>query len=948
MKKLLLLFAVLSSTVGAWAQATATIGVSTNESNPEKVYTLKMLNGYWMTSKAAPTKSFPAKFAFFADGEVENAYKIYCVDNKQWLSYEKADSYANGTGKGKFVDTRAGANSWNFTTSANGGVSCYQISPIKNDGKAASIYWNWIYGVGQYNPENGEVTIGYYTGDAASDKGSAWVLTELTIPTTGTEYMLEDKCGTYLDLLHYGVETNSAAHNQLATMNAEPQPLYVTTVDGDNWTWKIHTEAQGGKYLHQSSTRQWNSWVSENGGDFNWKVELVVADNEIFYALKHESGKENGYLGGDNHSAGKELYVNNQGANQKLKLTLAEAKVVYNFKLEDEIQYTQTFYTKKGVEYPDFTIEIPEGLTATKPVGNVTKLYEVIDIKLNYSNLPFEVTTIKNGVFAEDTKWYYLTMRNKGVTYDPTTGMALANDPATKDAKNMFAFVGNPVDGYSIYNYVAGVDKVFWRGDDANGGRIYFTKKSETNGNTWELHANGDKGYVFKLKGTANGWMNDHKNDLAIWNYGLGATDDGSTITFAEVSADELLANVKDYLPTVVEKANPINEFKGDWVGYYSVRETFDGAYASATAITESSALYDIISATCLLQTAVENTTFNLPDPNKFYAIKSTSTQDYCAGRYVHTIPTSSTRPSQWGDKTYDHRHLVFDAIEEIDPTILWHFTEDMKMKNVHTGEYVKSFQKDADHMGTSSESQVITLKPLGEGQVSLQIGNNSPMHAQNDNQVIVAWSGGKGTASSWIFEEVEEFSYTATVTNAGWSTLVLGFNAEIPEELEAYAVSSTDNGYAKLTHVTGVLPAGEAVVLKNAGEHKFAYSSTTPATVENNLLEGTLFDTNVRENAYVLSKGASGIGFYLAAMNQADETAFKNNANKAYLPTTAVTTADARFLVFSFGDDVETAIENIEGENGNVNAEIYDLAGRRVQNAQKGVFIVNGKVVIK
>ena len=51
------------------------------------------------------------------------------------------------------------------------------------------------------------------------------------------------------------------------------------------------------------------------------------------------------------------------------------------------------------------------------------------------------------------------------------------------------------------------------------------------------------------------------------------------------------------------------------------------------------------------------------------------------------------------------------------------------------------------------------------------------------------------------------------------------------------------------------------------------------------------------------------------------------------------------------FSPDVkedETSISEVKTENGNVKTEIYDLAGRRVQNAQKGVFIVNSKVVVK
>lgn len=934
----MLLFAFVGAT---WAQ-TATIETSTNASNPEKVYVLSMLNGYWMTSNASPTQSKPAKFAFFADGE--NKYKVYCVDTKKWLSYDKADSYSNGTGKGKFVDNQADANSWVFVAATNGSVSCYSVSPIKNDGTTAAIYWNWIYGVGQSNPLDGTVTIGYYTTAAGGDKGSAWVLTEVVVPTAGTEYMLADKCGTHLDLYNYGKETNDQSKNQLATMNAEPQPLYITTVDGDNWSWKIHTEAEGGKYLHQSSTRSWNSWVSEDGGEFVWKVELAIADKEIFYVLKNEN-KEPGYLGGDSHSAGKELYVNNGDA-KKLKLKFAEAKVVYNFKLNGEVVLTETFYTKKGVEYPNYTVTIPEGVeAAAKPEGNVTQLYEVKEIAMNYSGLPFELTTITDGVFAEGTKWYYLTMRSKGVTYDPATGKALANNPATKDAKNMFAFVGNPIDGYSIYNYVAGADKVFWRGNDDNGGRVFFTKVSETDGRTWELHENGNKGFVFKMKGTANGWLNDHKNDLAIWNYGLGATDDGSTITFAEVPADELLANVKAYFPTVKEKATSINEATGEWIGYYSESATFDAAYASAQTITEESSLQDIVSATCKLQTAVEGSLLNLPDPNKFYRIKSASTNAYCADKYVHPLLASEVRTSYWGDRTLDHRHLVYTGIEDVDPTTLtlWQFTEDMKMKNVHTNEYVKTFNNNSEHMGDLAAAATITFGALGEGQSYLKIAGNNPMHAQDDYDVIVTWTAEKNNASAWTFEEVDAFSYTATITEAGYSTLVLGFNAVIPNDVEAYAVTAAGDGVAEMTQVTGVLPANQAVILKGAeGDYEFAYTEET-AVVEGNLLKGTLFNTNVAAWAYVLGNNG-GVGLFKATLNQAEGTAFLNNANKAYLLASDVVNTPQGALRFNFGGT--TAIESVV-TGLDTNAAIYDLSGRRVEKAVKGIYIQNGKKII-
>jgi hypothetical protein len=68
----------------------------------------------------------------------------------------------------------------------------------------------------------------------------------------------------------------------------------------------------------------------------------------------------------------------------------------------------------------------------------------------------------------------------------------------------------------------------------------------------------------------------------------------------------------------------------------------------------------------------------------------------------------------------------------------------------------------------------------------------------------------------------------------------------------------------------------------------------------------------------------------------------FKVYNHKAYLNVPA-NVAAARAIYLDFGG--ETGI--LETENGKVKIEIYDLSGRRVQNAEKGIYIVNGKKVV-
>ena len=43
-----------------------------------------------------------------------------------------------------------------------------------------------------------------------------------------------------------------------------------------------------------------------------------------------------------------------------------------------------------------------------------------------------------------------------------------------------------------------------------------------------------------------------------------------------------------------------------------------------------------------------------------------------------------------------------------------------------------------------------------------------------------------------------------------------------------------------------------------------------------------------------------------------------------------------------------ETGIDEVKTENSNVKTAVYDLSGRRVQKAEKGIFIQNGKVMVK
>lgn len=176
------------------------------------------------------------------------------------------------------------------------------------------------------------------------------------------------------------------------------------------------------------------------------------------------------------------------------------------------------------------------------------------------------------------------------------------------------------------------------------------------------------------------------------------------------------------------------------------------------------------------------------------------------------------------------------------------------------------------------------------------------------------------------------------------FSTLYAPMAIKIPAGIEAYVVTVAKNGYAILEQVLNVIPANTAVVLKG-GSIEVSTENTYIGDVDpiyNNLLKGTVSDTWIEEPAYILSVVDGVYGFYKAKMTDGK---FLSKSNKAYLPVSALLqeeqSANLRFVYMDTTD-----VEILDAEKNDADAEIYDLAGRRVYDPVKGIYIVNGKKV--
>ena len=180
------------------------------------------------------------------------------------------------------------------------------------------------------------------------------------------------------------------------------------------------------------------------------------------------------------------------------------------------------------------------------------------------------------------------------------------------------------------------------------------------------------------------------------------------------------------------------------------------------------------------------------------------------------------------------------------------------------------------------------------------------------------------------------------TIASSGYSTLGttcgLDFANASPAGLEAYVVPSITASAVSLSDIDEA-PASTGVVLKGTpGETYTIPVKATAAAVGTNYLKAAVTATTLADGSFYIMKGGK-FCLVTGAENAAARTV---PAGKAYLLASDVP-SEARELTFVF-DDV-TAIETVKAEK--TNNEYYNLAGQRVANPTKGLYIVNGKKVI-
>ena len=180
-------------------------------------------------------------------------------------------------------------------------------------------------------------------------------------------------------------------------------------------------------------------------------------------------------------------------------------------------------------------------------------------------------------------------------------------------------------------------------------------------------------------------------------------------------------------------------------------------------------------------------------------------------------------------------------------------------------------------------------------------------------------------------------------ISSAGLATFCLPYNATIPDGLTAYTATDNDESVKLTAKEGGKIAAGEGVILEGKeGTYTFVAAEGNVSATAGNQMVGVTEDTPLTsaDNAYLLTRKKDGgsIAFRLLA------TDYTLGANKAYLKLEN----NARNLISVVWDDNATGIYDLSEKEEVENGAIYNLAGQKLTRTQKGINIINGKLVIK
>lgn len=564
----------------------------------------------------------------------------------------------------------------------------------------------------------------------------------------------------------------------------------------------------------------------------------------------------------------------------------------------------------------------PETISSETTEVTVTATWDgPFQISDSYNNAKWQIVQMHTYYNYPAEKWSWSYKNSDSDKVKPE--QVLEYDGVTTN--RLFCFVGNPYDGFKIYNAAADPSYTLTRTGEsdelamASGDHIFTLHKSDTN-------TDATRYFSLKPNGATNYVNFDYANKkIAGWR----DADNGSTCWV--VAPGQYYLDFIDglYLEAPVGAVGTRTYFQSvDNVATLKTNLlTYRGVVANNIYSKElgSMNILDPIKATDIIQLS-----------NGYYRIVNAFTS--WTGN-APAIYASSANQLRWAKSENN----------------ITNFGNVLKLENAGEDNKYYLYSPNAEKYLTNlggvlgdTQTSITMTKYEGTAQYALYMAdayNNGHHylhtlgHDSGNGSVgdLTAWDPGAEGASAWYIIKADQVELPlATVGAASYSTLYVNFPVSIPDgnnNTAIYTLEENSDSYTCVKQTS--VPAKTGMILRDiskAGsvilEIPSSYSNVTSA------LTGSLLGETAGDNCYIFGNGDEGLGFYPYANGSTLA------ANKAYLSVSS----GVRSFILNF-DDVETGI------NGSItlpqSSDIYDLQGRRANQLQRGLYIMNGKKVL-
>lgn len=601
--------------------------------------------------------------------------------------------------------------------------------------------------------------------------------------------------------------------------------------------------------------------------------------------------------------------------------SIATKSITYHYKVDG------TEVAKKTAE-----VVIPEEQVPNLGVltnGEVTKTDDSNYDVACTSNIPFTAAESYNAATA---KWYVIDIHNNQANFllkgnaDNSIAIETLGKTTTPTLSDNFqwTFVGNITKGYTIYNKAT-------------------NKAVALNGNAWSLNEAGDAFKIAVSTGAnkANGFC-FYKEEGKYLNYNsatnvletYGQTDAGSTMHVQEPKSYPL-AYAQTYANYNDEGA-PEGAIGAN--SYLTVAENLNAFKAAYTAASAEGATAEVIKT--------------LEAQNEKVAAGNTSTME--VGKYY---------------RLYNKHYKTYACLNSDPANVKSNLISTQNGKGASSVFYIANAEAGRYRikvggltLGKAKKDQNINLGDENYGEkgsyVISHVGKTflffdqavgsdySYIHAGGQGSRMIGWeAAASSTASRWYVIPATDVEIDMTAQgDKKYASAYLPFGVSNVAGATAYTGALNAEKTAIDMTATTSVPANTGFVLVGTADKATLTIGTADAISGTNALTGTntgiaFAEATPKANYLVFGVNADKVGFYTPG----NVTAIP--ANKAYINASEISN---QAIALNFGNTV-TGINAATINNGENNAPIYDLSGRRVWAPVKGgLYIQNGKKLVK